>query len=98
MRTDNEMIGQLSERHIDAESAPKNKHEHYFKDVSTLKTIDIYRLLELYDVTCPVAQHVIKKAFAAGKRGAKNKARDMHDIADSANRWLEMREEDNAKC
>lgn len=70
------------------------KHNHYFRDVSHLQQVDVYRILELFEVTCPVAQHIVKKALAAGKRGAKSPARDMQDIADSANRWLAMREED----
>jgi len=69
-------------------------HSHYFRDVSNLQQIDVYRILELFEVVCPVAQHIVKKALAAGKRGAKSPARDMQDIADSANRWLEMRQED----
>lgn len=73
------------------------KHRHYHKDVAHLKSIDVYRLLELFEVTCPVAQHIVKKALAAGKRGAKDQAKDMSEIADSANRWLEMREEDAAR-
>lgn len=71
-------------------------HGHYFKDVSRLKKLDVYRLIEIYEVSCPVAQHVVKKALAAGKRGAKDPARDMRDIRDSAQRWLDMREEDAA--
>ena len=71
-----------------------NPHGHYFRDVSGLQKIDVYRLLELFDVTCPVAQHIVKKALAAGKRGAKDSGRDMKDIQDSAARWLEMRQED----
>ena len=72
----------------------EKKHSHYFRDVSRLEVIDVYRLLELFEVTCPVAQHIVKKALAAGKRGAKSPARDMQDIVDSAQRWLAMREED----
>jgi hypothetical protein len=72
----------------------EKKHSHYFRDVSKLESIDVYRILELFDVSCPIAQHIVKKALAAGKRGAKSSARDMQDIADSANRWLEMRQED----
>lgn len=74
-----------------------SKHEHYFKSVAGLERIDVYRLLELFEVTCPVSQHIVKKALAAGKRGAKDCARDMQDIADSARRWLEMREEDRRR-
>ena len=69
-------------------------HSHYFRDVAHLQQIDVYRILELFDVSCPVAQHIVKKALAAGKRGAKSPALDMQDIADSANRWIEMRKED----
>ena len=71
------------------------KHNHYFRDVSHLQQVDVYRILELFEVTCPVAQHIVKKALAAGKRGAKSPARDMQDIVDSAQRWLAMREEDS---
>ena len=70
------------------------KHNHYFKNVAHLQQVDVYRILELFEVTCPVAQHIVKKALAAGKRGAKSPARDMQDIVDSAQRWLAMREED----
>ena len=69
-------------------------HSHYFRDVAHLQQIDVYRILELFDVSCPVAQHIVKKTLAAGKRGAKSPALDMQDIADSANRWIEMRKED----
>jgi len=69
-------------------------HSHYFKDVANLQQIDVYRVLELFEVTCPVAQHIVKKALVAGNRGAKSQTRDMQDIADSAQRWLEMRKED----
>lgn len=75
----------------------EKKHSHYFKDVSHLQSVDVYRILELFEVTCPVAQHIVKKALAAGKRGAKDQARDMQDIIDSAQRWQAMRQEDEAK-
>lgn len=69
-------------------------HNHYFRDVSNLQSLDVYRLLELFDVTCPVAQHVVKKALAAGQRGHKSMHKDWQDIADSAARKLEMLRED----
>ncbi|PKM01076.1 MAG: hypothetical protein CVV19_00705 [Gammaproteobacteria bacterium HGW-Gammaproteobacteria-9] len=71
-------------------------HEHYFIDVSAYDRVDVYRLIELLGITCPVAQHVFKKAAATGKRGHKSLARDWKDIADSAARRLEMIEEDRA--
>ena len=70
-------------------------HNHYFRDVSGLERVDVYRLLDLFGVTCPVAQHVVKKAIAAGQRGHKTLRRDWQDIADSAARKLQMIDEDN---
>ena len=69
-------------------------HNHYFRDVSRLNSLDVYRLLELFQVTCPVAQHIVKKALAAGQRGHKDTRRDWQDIADSAARRLQMMDED----
>lgn len=70
-------------------------HNHYFRDVSHLNSLDVYRLLELFQVTCPVAQHIVKKALAAGQRGHKDTRRDWQDIADSAARRLQMMDEDD---
>jgi len=71
-------------------------HEHYFIDVSAYDRVDVYRLIELAGITCPVAQHVFKKAFATGKRGHKDLRRDWQDIADSAARRLQIISEDEA--
>jgi hypothetical protein len=71
-------------------------HEHYFIDVSAYDRVDVYRLIELAGITCPVAQHVFKKAFATGNRGHKDLRRDWQDIADSAARRLQMISEDEA--
>lgn len=70
-------------------------HDHYFIDVSHYDRVDVYRLIELIGITCPVAQHVFKKAFATGKRGHKDLRRDWQDIADSAARRLQMMDEDD---
>jgi len=71
-------------------------HEHYFIDVTHIDRLDVYRLLDLFKVTCPVAQHIVKKALAAGQRGHKDTRRDWQDIADSAARRLQMISEDEA--
>lgn len=73
-------------------------HKHYFRPVAHLQDIDVYRFLELFGVTCPVAQHVIKKAVAAGQRGHKDIRRDWQDIEDSAIRKQEMLREDAAEA
>ena len=70
------------------------KHNHYFRDVSKLNQVDVYRLIDLFGVTHPVAQHILKKSLAAGQRGHKDLKRDIQDIVDSGERWLEMLGED----
>lgn len=70
------------------------KHSHYFKDVSTLQTVDVYRVLELFDVYDPCLQHAVKKLLVAGGRGVKDQAKDVAEAIDTLERWQEMRAED----
>ena len=73
----------------------RRKHNHYFKDVSRLQFIDVYRVLSLFNVTDPSLQHAIKKLLVAGGRGAKDITKDIQEAIDSCNRALEIRKEDN---
>jgi hypothetical protein len=74
------------------------KHSHYFKDVSHLKIIDVYRVLKLFNVTDPCLQHAIKKLLVAGGRGAgKDVTHDLREAVDSVNRALDMLAEDSNK-
>lgn len=59
------------------------KHSHYFKDVSHLKLIDVYRVIELWEVKDPCIQHALKKLLVAGKRGAKDEAKDIQEAIDT---------------
>lgn len=71
------------------------KHSHYHKDVSHLKTVDVYRLLELFGVTDQALGHAIKKLLCAGKRGAgKTFDQDVREAVDTLNRRLQMLAED----
>lgn len=77
-------------------TAPARKHSHYFKDVSHLKDIDVYRVLKLFNVTDPCVQHAVKKLLVAGGRGAgKGIERDLREAVDSINRALQMIAEDD---
>lgn len=71
-------------------------YSHYFKDVSALQTVDVYRVLVLFGVTDPCLQHALKKLLVAGGRGSKDAARDVREAVVSLERWLEMRAEDEA--
>lgn len=71
------------------------KHAHYFKDVAHLTKVDVYRMLELFDVANPSIAHAIKKLLVAGGRGAgKDISQDVQEAIDSLQRWQEMRAED----
>lgn len=74
---------------------PKNekKYPHYFKRVP-FTHIDVYRVLELYDITNPAIAHAIKKLLVAGGRGAKNVTMDVKEAIVSCERFLEMRQEE----
>jgi hypothetical protein len=72
-----------------------NKHPHYHKDVSGLQTVDVYRVLALFNVTDPCIQHAVKKLLVAGGRGAgKDIGKDIQEAIDSLERFKEMRVED----
>ncbi len=70
------------------------KHLHYFKDVSHLDTIDIYRVLQLYKVTDPCQQHAAKKVLLAGGRGGKDYLKDIQEAIDTLERLKVMLKED----
>ena len=72
-------------------------HSHYFKDVAHLQTVDVYRVLQIFNVTDPCLQHAIKKLLCAGGRGAKNDVKDVREAMDSLTRWQQMRLEDESQ-
>lgn len=66
----------------------------YARDVSHIKTLDPYRLQELYKMH-PCAEHVVKKLLVAGEReGGKDLDHDISDCIRTLKRWQEMRAED----
>lgn len=75
-------------------SKQDKKHSHYFKDVSHLDTIDIYRVLQLYNVTNPCQQHAAKKVLLAGGRGGKDYLKDIQEAIDTLERLKDMLKED----
>ena len=72
-------------------------HEHYFKDVTHLKTIDVYRVLDLFNVSNPCVQHAVKKLLCSGQRGVKDTRQDVQEAITSLLRYLEMQTEDETK-
>jgi hypothetical protein len=46
-------------------------------------TIDVYRVLDAFNVTCPATAHAIKKLLCAGIRGHKDNEQDLDEAAQS---------------
>ena len=55
-------------------------------------TVDVYDVLEAFNVTCPALQHLAKKALCAGLRGHKDTQEDLQDIAATAYRAINLHE------
>lgn len=71
---------------------------HYYKKIPDgVRYIDVYRVLEMFNVSDPALQHALKKLLVAGGRGHKNQEKDVNEAIVSLNRWLEMRKEENHK-
>jgi hypothetical protein len=68
-------------------------HSHYFKPCP-YPSIDVYRVLTLFNVVDPCIQHDIKKLLVAGGRGAKDVGKDVQEAIDTLERWKEMRAEE----
>lgn len=90
------VLKMLSERVDGVKFIPsKSKHSHYYKDVKYLETLDVYRILKLFNVSDPCIQHALKKLLVAGGRGAgKDISQDLDEAIDSIKRALEMIKED----
>lgn len=68
------------------QQATTSKYTRYCKGVQ----VDVYDVLQAFDVTNPALQHLIKKALCVGIRGHKTKQQDLQDIIDSAIRAKEL--------
>lgn len=71
------------------------EYSHYYKKVPNgVQYIDVYRLLEMFEVSNPAIQHAVKKLLVAGGRGHKDLEKDVKEAIVSLTRWIEMRDEE----
>jgi hypothetical protein len=87
-KADGEQRVKCGELKIDGEmhDATINKYTRECKGVQ----VDVYDVLQAFNVTNPALQHLIKKALCVGIRGHKTKQQDLQDIIDSAIRAKEL--------
>jgi len=65
----------------------------YLRDVPCLighKCVDVYAVLDAFNVTCPARQHAIKKLLCAGLRGKGGVKQDLSEASDAVTRAIEM--------
>lgn len=68
----------------------------YYKNVSHLEAVDVYRVHQLFNIQDPsgAIQHASKKLLLSGVRtGGKSQFDDIREARDTLNRWLEMNQE-----
>lgn len=57
------------------------------------ETIDVYDVLEAFNVTCPAIQHAIKKLLMPGNRGHKDTLEDLDEALYSIIRAIQIEEQ-----
>ena len=75
------------------EKSMKDKYPQYYKDVSDLDVIDVYRVHNLFNIddSSGCLQHASKKLLLSGVRtGGKDKFKDIKEARDTLTRWLEI--------
>lgn len=73
-----------------------DKYPHYYKELPTKTThLDVYRVLDAFEVKRSAVAHALKKLLCAGERGAKEEKQDLIEARDTLNRVLEMIEEES---
>jgi hypothetical protein len=65
----------------------------YLRDCPYSK-VDVYRVLEIFQVTNPAIQHAVKKLLCTGIRGGKDFDQDLVESIQALVRLQEMRKED----
>jgi hypothetical protein len=65
----------------------------YLRDCPYSK-VDVYRVLEIFQVTSPAIQHAVKKLLCTGIRGGKDFDQDLEEAIQALTRLQGMRKED----
>jgi hypothetical protein len=58
--------------------------------------VDIYCVIEAFNITCPGLQHALKKILACGQRGKGSKLDDIYGVFDAMWRALELQKQREA--
>ena len=67
----------------------EDKPNPYTRSVHDYDTIDVYDVLNLYEVHDPAVAHAVKKLLCAGKRGSKDYLTDLQEAQSSLSRAIQ---------
>jgi hypothetical protein len=81
-----EFWGKLHDEKYISKINTKNKYQVNCKEI----TIDVYDVLNAFNVQNPAIQHAIKKLLKGGERGVKSKVQDYTEAIESINRAIEL--------
>lgn len=71
----------------------EKQYSHYHKKLPAgLTHVDVYAVLKLFECDDAAIAHATKKLLCAGRRGAKDRAKDLREARDSITRALELDE------
>lgn len=59
-------------------------------DVASRIRVDVYNVLEAFEVHCPAVQHATKKLLCAGLRGKASRLKDLQEARDALSRAIEL--------
>jgi hypothetical protein len=75
-----------NEKEYEPELTKKNKYQVNCKEI----TIDVYDVLNAFNVRNPAIQHAIKKLLKGGERGVKSKVQDYTEAIESITRAIDL--------
>ena len=66
----------------------------YLRDVPCIVdgNLDVYAVLDAFEVSCPARQHAIKKLLCSGIRNKGTVLQDLTEARDAVNRAIQMEE------
>ena len=73
-----------------SEPTEPTKPNKYMREIVPGVWVDVYDVLQAWNVTNPALQHLIKKALQPGHRGHKTLEEDLNDIVSSAKRAIKL--------
>jgi hypothetical protein len=84
---------ELYEASLEPDRGPFYANDKYKREIKPGVFIDVYDVIDCYEVTSGALQHALKKILAAGKRGHKDYEQDLIDILASVERALFQHQE-----